>query len=55
MKALLVAPRDEKALRLALERLIENESLRQQMRRAAKTRFQREFSAEVVVPKIGEI
>jgi glycosyltransferase involved in cell wall biosynthesis len=51
----LVPPGDVEALRLALEHLIENDGLRQQMGQAARERFEREFSAEVVVPQIEEL
>jgi glycosyltransferase involved in cell wall biosynthesis len=50
----LVAPGDVEALGLALERLIENEGLRHEMGQTAQERFERKFSAEVVVPRIEE-
>ena len=52
---ILVPPGDAGLLGQAIGRLIENEALRLEMGHKGQERFRKEFSAEVVVPKIEQV
>jgi glycosyltransferase involved in cell wall biosynthesis len=52
---LLVAPRDAKALREAVERLLEDEELRERLGRAARVRAREQFGWDAVIERTLEV